>query len=396
MDWREKQAGMDCLTALDFSPNQGLDLLRDLVESIYQKDCLAALRLYNRFYRCLNEGGWHSLGEWLWDQLRDNETPYGRMCQRGERDESLAAAARWECEFLRGLCELPGSEWKQGVGKLLSAQYMELVDRMPEWPAGAPFTFEGLTEAYTADGCGSFARCRAFLWSGGELIAVPDPDQPGEEEMIGYDRQRQMVRENTAALLAGKQVNNVLLYGPGGTGKSATVKSMLSVPGFDRLRLIEVEKQGLADLPVLIRSLAGSHYPFILFIDDLCFDQDDQTYSALKTILEGGLEKRPGNVAIYATSNRRHLVRQTFSDRAGDEVDAAETVSEKTALAERFGLRVLYLPLNKTEYLTMVDQMARRYGVSMDREELHKKAVQWERMHHGCTPRTARQFIASL
>jgi len=101
-------------------------------------------------------------------------------------------------------------------------------------------------------------------------------------------------------------------------------------------------------------------------------------------------------VAIYATSNRRHLVRQTFSDRAGDEVDAAETVAEKTSLAERFGLRVAYLTLNKAEYLDMVERMARLYGVEMDREELRKRAVQWERLHHGCTPRTARQFIASL
>ena len=196
--------------------------------------------------------------------------------------------------------------------------------------------------------------------------------------------------------MAGKPVNNVLLYGQGGTGKSATVKSMLAVPGFERLRLIEVEKESLARLPVLIRSLAGSHYKFILFIDDLCFDQDDKTYSALKTILEGGLEKRPDNVAVYATSNRRHLVRQTFSDRAGDEVDANETISEKTALSERFGLRVLYLPLNKTEYLKMVDGLAELYGIEMEQEQLHQKAVQWERFHHGCTPRTARQFIASL
>ena len=146
----------------------------------------------------------------------------------------------------------------------------------------------------------------------------------------------------------------------------------------------------------LIRSLAGRQQRFILFIDDLAFDQDDRTYSVMKTILEGGLERRPANVAIYATSNRRHLVRQTFSDRAGDEVDAFETISEKTALAERFGLRIPYLALNKNEFLDLVETMAARCGVQMEREQLRSEAGRWEMRHPGRTPRTAKQFIASL
>ena len=113
-------------------------------------------------------------------------------------------------------------------------------------------------------------------------------------------------------------------------------------------------------------------------------------------ILEGGLEKRPANVAIYATSNRRHLVRQTFSDRAGDEVDASETIEEKTSLADRFGLRIPYLSLDKTEYLALVDRLAQLYGVETEPEELHRMAMRWELQHHGRSPRTARQFIASL
>ena len=191
-------------------------------------------------------------------------------------------------------------------------------------------------------------------------------------------------------------MNNVLLYGDSGTGKSATVKSLLSQPGFDQLRLIEVQKEGLADMPRLIRTLGGRRLKFILFIDDLAFDQDDTTYSVMKTILEGGLEKRPANVAIYATSNRRHLVRQTFSDRAGDEVDASETIQEKTSLAERFGLRIPYLALNQGEYLDLVERMAALYGVEMDKQQLRTGAIRWEMRHTGRTPRTAKQFIASL
>ena len=396
MEWRENYAGLRCLTALYFGPDRGLELLTALTGHLARGEGEAALDAYTALYRWLREGDWKGLGDWLGDRLRGAETPYGRRAEKGGAEESLTAAARRECALLTGLAGLPGPVWKQALAEGLSEEFAAAVAALPEWEAGAPFDFEGLTRAYETDGCGRFARCRAFLWTDGELVPVPDPDMPGPEEMMGYEWQRREVIDNTAALIAGKPVNNALLFGEGGTGKSATVKSLLAVPGFEALRLIEVEKEGLADLPVLIRSLAGRRQKFILFIDDLAFDQDDRTYSTLKTILEGGLEKRPVNVAIYATSNRRNLVRQTFSDRAGDEVDAAETVAEKTSLAERFGLRIPYLTLNKAEYLDMVDRMAALYGVGMDREELHKRALQWEREHHGCTPRTAKQFIASL
>jgi hypothetical protein len=164
----------------------------------------------------------------------------------------------------------------------------------------------------------------------------------------------------------------------------------------EELRIIEADKENLGGLPALIRSLRGKRQKFIIFIDDLAFDRDDPTYSVLKTILEGGMERRPDNVAIYATSNRRHLVRQTISERAGDEMDRNETIQEKTSLADRFGLRVLFQGLNKTEFLALVDMLADQRGVSLDREELHRQAVMWERFHACQTPRTALQFILSL
>lgn len=261
---------------------------------------------------------------------------------------------------------------------------------------GGPFDFDSLTAFYQSHGAGEFARYRAFLWEDGALLPVADPDCPQPEELLGYELQRGQVEENTRKLAAGKRANNVLLFGDGGTGKSAAVKSMLRLPGMEDLRLIQVEKENLTGLPSLIRSLAGRRQKFILFIDDLAFDQDDRTYSALKTILEGSLEKRPVNIAIYATSNRRHLVRQTFSDRAGDEVDAFETISEKTALAERFGLRIPYLTMDKGDYLALVDHLAAQAGLGMDRAQLHAQAMTWEIRHAGRTPRTARQFIDSL
>ena len=214
--------------------------------------------------------------------------------------------------------------------------------------------------------------------------------------MMGYGLQREQVIANTRAFLAGKRVNDVLLYGDSGTGKSATVKTLLSIPGFEALRLIEVQKDGLKGMPELIRSLSGRKQRFILFIDDLAFDQDDHTYSVVKTILEGGLERRPVNVAIYATSNRRLLVRQTFSDRQGDEVDRQETIQEKTALSDRFGLRIPYLALSKAEFLDLVQSLAAQRGLSMDPEELRRRAIQWDMRFPSRTPRGARQFLASL
>ena len=271
-----------------------------------------------------------------------------------------------------------------------------MLTSLPRWQSGVPFSFEQLTNAYRREGAGRFARYRAFVWEGGALIPVERPDCPGSDQLSGYEEQRAEVERNTRALAEGHYVNNVLLYGESGTGKSATVKHLLTLPGMEELRLIEADKADLGGLPALIRKLDGRRQKFIVFIDDLTFDRDDPTYSVLKTILEGGVERRPQNVAVYATSNRRHLVRQTISERAGDEMDRSETIREKTSLADRFGVRVLFQGLSKPEFLALVDMLAERHNVKLEREELHRQAVAWERFHGAQTPRTALQFILSL
>lgn len=364
-----------------------LQTLRQLLDGLAAEDGEGAAEAYAKLFYLLRQGEYQSLGDWLYDQLRDESSPYAQLMERGGQDPELEKTARRELELFRTLAQ---TDWGTELAKL------EPTAELPRWMAECPFTVESLTDFYRTHGSGLFARCRAFLWEDGELFPVEDPDCPGPEEMLGYELQRDQVIANTRAMLEGKAVNNVLLYGDSGTGKSATVKSLLSLPGFERLRLIEVQKEGLADMPRLIRTLSGRQLKFILFIDDLAFDQDDKTYSVMKTILEGGLEKRPANVAIYATSNRRHLVRQTFSDRAGDEVDASETIQEKTSLAERFGLRIPYLALNQGEFLELVERMAALYGVKMDKQQLRTGAIRWEMRHPGRTPRTAKQFIASL
>ncbi len=387
---------------------RGLSAFRSLLDTPMLKDALqlldaaarrdgeGALAAYDQMFYRLKAEGYSGLGTWLWDTLRYTETPFGDLAGSGRSDPELEGAACRDVDALLQLAQLGAEDIRVALKPILTEEYVSVLDNLPAWETGAPFTFEELAAFYQENGAGLYAKYRAFLWEEGRLVPVADPDCPHPVELLGYDQQRKQVLDNTRLLLEGKPSNNVLLFGDGGTGKSATVKSMLYLPGMENLRLIEIQKENLVGMPRLIRSLAGRRQSFILFIDDLAFDQDDKTYSSLKTILEGGLEKRPLNVAIYATSNRRHLVRQTFSDRAGDEVDAFETISEKTALAERFGLRIPYMTMSKSEYLALIDHLAGLYHVEMNREVLHAKAMEWEIRHAGRTPRVARQFIASL
>lgn len=360
-----------------------------LLTALDRKEPSAALSAWGELFSRLDREGFDSLGAWLSDKLSYSDATWPRSVAKGQSRPDLEDRARRDVETLSALAGLE-------LSPLLDALELPAEAGLSGWRPEVPFTFEELKEQYSTQGCGPFARHRAFLWEEGKLLPVEEPDIPSQEELLGYRRQRAQVEENTRALLAGKRVNNVLLFGDSGTGKSATVKSLLGLPHTEELRLIEIEKESVTQLPRLIRSLAGRRQKFILFIDDLAFDEDDMTYSVLKTILEGGLELRSANVAIYATSNRRNLVRQTFSSRAGDEVDREETIQEKTALADRFGLRIPYLGLAMAEYLELVEHLAEKVGLSLSREALTAQAIRWDARHPGRSPRTAQQLIASL
>ena len=355
-----------------------------------------ALSAYACLFQALCDGGFSGIGDWLWDKLRYTETPFALSAQSDSASPTLEQAARRDVDALLALAELDCGAILTDIAALLPPEQASMVEAMPRWVSSAPFDFDRLVRFYRDHGAGLYARYRAFLWEDGQLIPVADPDCPKPQDLLGYEQQRSQVETNTRQMMAGHYANNVLLFGDGGTGKSATVKSMLYLPGMEDLRLIEIQKENLIGLPQLMRSLRDKRQKFILFIDDLAFDQDDKTYSSMKTILEGSLEKRPANVVIYATSNRRHLVRQNFSDRGNDEVDASETIAEKTALAERFGLRIPYLSMSKADFLALVDYLADQSGLTLPAQELHARAMTWEIRHSGRTPRVARQFIASL
>ncbi len=384
----------------------GISAYRDLLErpALQQfsalLDALAegrgeeALTAYARLFHALKAQGCLGLGDWLWDALRFTDTPYPLLLERGGQDAALENAARRDVEVLLAAAHLDPDSLIEAIRPLLGAEFQVALAHLPRWSAGAEFDFDALTAFYRAQGCGLFARYRAFRWSGGQLIGIDQPDSPQPWELWGYADQRRQVRENALALVEGKRVNHVLLYGDSGTGKSATVKSLLTQEGLEKLRIIEMDKDHLEEIPKLVRLLEGRCQKFILFIDDLAFDADDKAYSQLKTILEGSLEKQRDNVVVYATSNRRNLVKQNFSDRRGDEMDIRETIAEKTSLVERFGARIAYFALTPREFWQMVSDLAPVYGLELDQETLLKRAEQWELRHPGRTPRIARQFIA--
>ncbi len=253
---------------------------------------------------------------------------------------------------------------------------------------------------YQKTGSGVFGRYWAFKWNGnGEntgLSGVANPDPIQLDDLVGYDNQKQEVLRNTGQFVRGLSANNMLLYGDRGTGKSSTIKSLIHIFGADGLRIIEVSKHDLLCLHYIVAAVEGRAQKFIIFIDDLSFEEDETEYKDLKALLEGSINKPPDNVLVYATSNRRNLVREYFSDRDGDEVGRQDTYEEKLSLADRFGIKLVYSAQNKQEYLRTVEDMAMKSGIRMEKEELHELALRWVLWHNARSGRTARQFIEDL
>ena len=256
---------------------------------------------------------------------------------------------------------------------------------------------EALLEHYATHGAGTFGSHKAFRWEDGGLRAVPHPDPVRLSDLIGYEKEREPLRRNTQRLLAGLPSHHALLYGLPGTGKSSTVKAVLNEYATVGLRLVELAKEDLEELPALLEALRGRGPCFILFIDDLSFEEHEVEYKALKALLEGSIEEPPGNVRLYATSNRRNLIRERFSDREeGDDVHERDTMQEKLSLVARFGLRLTFPSPDQRRYLEIVSGLARERGVKIPTGELEERALLWDRWHAGRSGRTARQFVDEL
>ncbi len=245
-------------------------------------------------------------------------------------------------------------------------------------------------------GYGIFAKYHMFCLKDGKITPVKHPDEQRLSDFSGYELERSRVIDNTKALLKGSPCNNVLLYGDAGSGKSSTVKAIANEFKDDGLRLIEVKKHELFFLPDIMDALAKNPLKFIIFIDDLSFASNDNDFGALKAILEGSVSGRSQNIAIYATSNRRHLIKENFSDREGDDLHLQDTIQEMTSLSARFGLKVTFSRPDKSLYCSIVCDLAKQRGIEMPEEELIRRAEAHALRNGGRSPRTARQFIDYL
>lgn len=257
---------------------------------------------------------------------------------------------------------------------------------------------------YSQAGVGIFARYRAFRWERvvGDytLLGIENPDPQRLEQLVGYERQRQQVLDNTRRLISGKPTHNLLLYGDRGTGKSSTVKALLHEFAHQGLRLVQISRQDLAGLQRLTSYLSHQPGKFIVFIDDLSFEDTETEYKELKTQLEGSLEQHPANVCIYVTSNQRNLIKEYFDDRKtkelNGEVHPGDTLQEKLSLADRFGLKITYLAPDKQAFLEIVRQLAVQEHIPLAGDQLEKMALKWTLWHNERSGRTARQFIDYL
>ena len=374
---------------------------------------------YNFYFELMENGNGKSLRSYIAEKIIYSNNAFAKVCQNfgfeqlSEEIKSSAANDLKNLQFISTFTSAHIIKYLEGCTDF------EKVYTLPVWqdePGSEDEAFDILLSSpnwedsiydlwnfHNKMGTGLFSRFKGFVWEGDTLQGVVSLDPIRLDQLVNYERQKGIVVNNTKAFLKGKKANNILLYGSRGTGKSSTVKALLNEFYSEGLRVIEIPKQYLITFPKLIRILKNSPLKFILFIDDLAFEDSEETYTALKAILEGGLENKPDNVIIYATSNRRHIVKEKFSDRenlggsySDDDIHAADSLEEKLSLSDRFGITVTYIHPNQREYIAIVKTLATQRGIEIPEEELERRALQWAMSYNGRSPRTARQFIDSL
>lgn len=359
------------------------------------------LQAWGNFFSALcGQGKSNDLCGCMAEAVMFDENAFSLTAARGDSSpEEVHKAAQRDLRVLFRAAGMTPKELLSGCA-FASDDFAQL--HLPEWKTGTiPDAFldgsevsaDAVARFYRENGCGMYARCRAFIWRGGEIRPVFHPDATALADLTGYELQRREAIDNTLAFLDGLPANNCLLYGDRGTGKSSTVKAILNQYYHRGLRMIEMPKESLSDFPVLVDRIAAMPMKFIVFIDDLSFSKQDETYASLKAVLEGGLAARPENTLIYATSNRRHLIRETFSDREGDEIHRGDTIQESLSLADRFGLSINFSIPKKEEYLDIVRQLAKKRGLAGHLKELEEGAERWAIGRGGRSPRCAKQYI---
>jgi predicted AAA+ superfamily ATPase len=389
--------------------------------------------LYNAFFFKLVRSGYFSLKDYIVDKILFSENPFSLEAEKkvhlGKVDIVKQAAAV-DLKKFQIVSSLNSQDIKNRLSRYFSGNvYGKIISEFPQWETKDDFKeknypeymrkieevlhcsddwgkcIDDLERFHNVYGCGIFARYRAFIWErtgkvGGYFKGIENPDPVEFSDLVGYEKEHEIVEKNTVQFLNGFPANNVLIYGDRGTGKSSTVKAILNKYYGRGLRMVELPKADLEDFPEIIGKLKGRAQKFIIFVDDLVFSDNEESYTALKSMLEGGFENKSSNVLIYATSNRRHLVKEYFSERKGssysdsdEEIHGEDSVQEKLSLADRFGINVVFTSPDKTGYLQIVDGIARKRKLNIDRKKLHIEALKWERWYNGRSARTARQFV---
>lgn len=349
-----------------------------------------------------------------------DENAFSISCERrGYVPGGINRAAMLDFEVLRGLFDVNlrefdsenntclsilldfenNNETEKYFNKRIRDRITELASSLAASDSTEKF-FDAVCAFYKEIGVGCLGMFKAFRigQEGSEPLPVISTEHIKLSHIIGYELQKKKLVDNTEAFLAGKSANNVLLFGDSGTGKSSSIKAILN-EYYDRgLRMIEIYKHQFKQLSSVINRIKDRNYKFIIFMDDLSFEEFETEYKYLKAVIEGGLEKKPDNVLIYATSNRRHLVREKFSDReeADDDKHSNDTVQEKISLASRFGVSIYYGSPDKKQFNEIVKQIALRNKIDMDEDALLSEANKWELSHGGLSGRTAQQFINYL
>ena len=375
------------------------DLLSDSVigrlmkylKSVENADTAEKISLYSDFVSALYSNNKVSLARHIHTVVGNSENAYVKILGSGKAGSpTMKKCVDAEIEILQSVADLTPAELQSAIewNGFLPVFKAEKVDLANDYAKR--------TRNIGKYGYGIYARNHMFRIDGGKIVPVLNPDETTLSALIGYEREKKIILDNTKALLEGRAAANILLTGDAGTGKSSTVKAVVNELYKEGLRIVEVRKEQLHNIPSILDELSDNPLKFILFIDDLSFLKDDDNFSTLKAILEGSVSAKSNNVVIYATSNRRHLVKEKFSDREGDDIHFNDTVQEIISLSDRFGIHVTFSKPNKETYLDIVRSLANKKGIKYNTDELERKAEQFALEKGSRSARAAKQFVENM
>ena len=339
----------------------------------------------------------YNFSDFLLDAVAEDENQYVNLRARGEAVPAvLQTCVEEELKLFQQLSDLTTEDVQKFVHQKDVARITGALPPFESTKRDFAKAYEERIAKIRTTGYGMYAHHNMFRLEGEEIVPITSPDTRVLADLYGYEREKEQLLSNTRALLDGKPAANTLLYGAAGTGKSSSVKAVTNELAGEGLRLLELKKSQLHDIPKVMEALKDNPLKFIIFVDDLSFQKDDDNFATLKAILEGSASVKAPNTVIYATSNRRHLVRESFADREGDDIHRNDTIQETMSLSSRFGLTILFNKPSKPDYLAIVKSLAKAKGIEMDEDELEKQASAFAIRKGGPTPRAAEQFTNSL